>query len=259
MCCLRGDGARCLLFGRLVMANRKCTRQGVGFSTLAPGWVGMVHLWWAISIRPAPDRVRRRPVLRSSRLHYFIASLLHCFIASLLHSFIHGSTHAGAGLRREHHAPSSRRSVLQGRSNVQQGTKYNKLNQLRLMRLPVSVHVCAHIEGTLVCVIATLHAMRAMRWCTCMRGPHCDFTRASLCTYNLHGFLELHSFIVTSSVHAHSVASAVSPLKRCDGRVSCTRPPLHHLLARWWLNEGHWSYIYATIVFCRAISNEALH
>ena len=48
-----------------------------------------------------------------------------CFIIIL----IRGSTHAGAGVRRKHNVPISRCSVLQGRSNAQQGTNQNEVGR----------------------------------------------------------------------------------------------------------------------------------
>ena len=51
-------------------------------------------------------------------------------------SFLHSSTHAGAGLRRERNAPISRRSVLQGRCNVKQGTNTPESGEPRLLKTP---------------------------------------------------------------------------------------------------------------------------
>ena len=83
---------------------------------------------------PPPDLRRALPwccrgplPLRSFVVKSFINSWMCLFIHSLIqsfsHSFIHSWLHSrSAGLRREHNAPISRRSVLQGRSNVHQGT-----------------------------------------------------------------------------------------------------------------------------------------
>ena len=67
---------------------------------------------------------------------------------SFIHmSFIHGSTHAGAGLRRDHNAPMSGRSVLKGRGNVQQGTNSSKLERIRP---PIATRSDQNIVPTMV-------------------------------------------------------------------------------------------------------------
>ena len=57
--------------------------------------------------------------------------------------------------------------------------------------------------------------------------------------YTIHICMFLVRAHSTLSMHDCSGASAVPPLKRCDGRVSCTQPHLCHLLAGRCLNEGH--------------------
>ena len=63
---------------------------------------------------------------------FIITIIIIIIVISIQLSFIHSWLHSSsAGLRREHDAPISRRSVLKGRSNVHQGTNYNESKQIR--------------------------------------------------------------------------------------------------------------------------------